>query len=323
MHTPTLLLQWSAETLKEQYPRLSTTRIIDVKSDGEAAPGTPVSLRMEVAGEQPLQLTGTVHRAHPGQWQVRVNMGITERRTLEEMFKRAKVEPLPRAQQRFAFVFEADLQGFGPAWVQNISQGGLFIATNIAPPVGSIVRVRLKLPNAETKPEVEARVAWCGTSKENGREGFGVQLLNITPELEQQVAQLLTAAEQRQGKRALVADDDDELRAVLTELLQTQGYDVIQASNGTSARDLALHHVAELKVIVLDLGMPELDGFDVLTQIRQPTRDHGVPIIVITGSDLEKARCARDLGADEAVLKGFSGDEFLALVDSVTLTRPA
>src|SRR5437660_12858352 len=77
--------------------------------------------------------------------------------------------------------------------------------------------------------------------------------------------------------RALVIDDDDGLRAVVASHLADQGYDVVQASDATRALS-AIDHTP-LDLVVLDVDLPGVDGFDVLRQLRRVT---DAPVIVIT-----------------------------------------
>ena len=116
---------------------------------------------------------------------------------------------------------------------------------------------------------------------------------------------------------ALVADDDRLIRAQLGDLLRARGHQVLEASTGEEAAAAALASLDELQVVLLDLTMPDKDGFDVLTEIREPTRARGIPIVVLTGGTAEQAQCAVALGADEAFIKGASPEELGALLDVV------
>ena len=84
---------------------------------------------------------------------------------------------------------------------------------------------------------------------------------------------------QTTGRRVLLIDDDAMDRAVLTEALQLQGYDVTGAADGRKGLDL--FKPGSYDVVVTDLGMPELSGWEVIEGVRQV--DGEVPVIVITG----------------------------------------
>lgn len=108
--------------------------------------------------------------------------------------------------------------------------------------------------------------------------------------------------------RILVADDDPQLVRALTLLLQGQGDEVITAADGEEALRLAGREGPD--ACLIDLGMPLLDGIDVIQGIR---RGSAVPILVVSGrtADDEKVR-ALDAGADDYVTKPFSVPELLA-----------
>jgi CheY-like chemotaxis protein len=101
------------------------------------------------------------------------------------------------------------------------------------------------------------------------------------------------------GKRVLVADDDAAFRRQVVELLAVvEDLQVIEAANGREA----LSHVARRMpdLLLLDLLMPEMDGFEVLHQLRADKRAMNLPVLVVTGKDLipaEKAHIKRKMAA--------------------------
>ncbi len=123
------------------------------------------------------------------------------------------------------------------------------------------------------------------------------------------------------GKIAIVVDDDRTVRAILLDALAARGYQVVEAATGREAIDAVSGALSRLELVVLDLTLPDMDGFEVLTQIREPTKDAGVGIIVVTGSDGEMARLAVEFGADDVLLKGSSLEEIAAHVDLVVAER--
>ncbi len=122
--------------------------------------------------------------------------------------------------------------------------------------------------------------------------------------------------------RVLVVDDEPQMRRALHLNLTARGYDVVTAEDGTSA--LNEHAIREPDVIVLDLGLPDIDGLDVIRAIRTSSQ---VPIVVLSarvGSSDKVA--ALDLGADDFVTKPFDMDELLARLRAATrraLPEPA
>lgn len=94
-----------------------------------------------------------------------------------------------------------------------------------------------------------------------------------------------------------------------------RGFDVVEASDGAEAIAAVMTNLDRLAVVLLDLTMPNVDGFDVLSEIRGPTRERKIPIVVVTGAATEQAQAAMALGADQAVMKGATLEEIGALVD--------
>lgn len=110
--------------------------------------------------------------------------------------------------------------------------------------------------------------------------------------------------------RILLADDDDQLQRALRITLTARGYEVLQARNGAEAIDLAANGHPDL--IVLDLGMPRVEGIDVIRAVRSWS---SVPILVLSGrTDSSEKVEALDAGADDYVTKPFAMDELLARI---------
>ena len=108
----------------------------------------------------------------------------------------------------------------------------------------------------------------------------------------------------------LVVDDDQEVLRMVNRLFQLEGYDVVSAADGKSAMALLEEHEPDL--IVLDIMMPELNGFQVLDLVRQSS---DVPIIMLTArSEVTTLHNALALGADDYVKKPFHTRELLARV---------
>jgi two-component system, OmpR family, KDP operon response regulator KdpE len=108
--------------------------------------------------------------------------------------------------------------------------------------------------------------------------------------------------------KVLVIDDEPPIRKLLRMGLSTQGYDILEASNGK----IALEKLAEgPALIILDLGLPDIQGHDLLRMIRG--RNESVPIVVLSSRGDEAGKVqALDLGADDYLTKPFGMDELLA-----------
>jgi two-component system KDP operon response regulator KdpE len=110
--------------------------------------------------------------------------------------------------------------------------------------------------------------------------------------------------------RILLVDDEVSIQRSLVPLLQTHGYEVEVAGTGQYALKLAAERPPDL--IVLDLGLPDLDGTEVCRRIREGS---AVPIIILSARDRETDKVrALDLGADDFVTKPFGPDELLARI---------
>jgi two-component system, OmpR family, KDP operon response regulator KdpE len=107
----------------------------------------------------------------------------------------------------------------------------------------------------------------------------------------------------------LVVDDEPAIRRFLRTSLASQGYDVIEAENGGRALDLLRHKAADM--LVLDLGLPDINGLEVIDRVRD--QGWSVPIIVLSSRTDETGKVdALDRGADDYITKPFGIDELLA-----------
>jgi two-component system KDP operon response regulator KdpE len=108
--------------------------------------------------------------------------------------------------------------------------------------------------------------------------------------------------------KILVVDDEPPIRKLLRMGLTSQGYDILEAPDGKTALELLAKKPA---LVILDLGLPDIDGHDLLQRIRH--RAENVPIIVLSSRGDEAGKVAAlDLGADDYVTKPFGMDELFA-----------
>jgi DNA-binding response OmpR family regulator len=118
--------------------------------------------------------------------------------------------------------------------------------------------------------------------------------------------------------RVLVVEDDDAIAEVLQRQLRMEGYEVRTAGDGVSALDVAHSFLPDL--VILDLGLPRLDGIEVAKQLR--ARDD-TPILVLTARDAVEARVeGLDSGADDYLVKPFDREELLARLRALLRRRP-
>jgi len=110
--------------------------------------------------------------------------------------------------------------------------------------------------------------------------------------------------------KILVIDDEPPIRKLLRMGLSTQGYEILDAPNGKTALSLL---DSKPDLVILDLGLPDIQGHDLLRMIR--ARNDSVPIVVLSSRGDEAGKVqALDLGADDYVTKPFGMDELLARI---------
>lgn len=114
-------------------------------------------------------------------------------------------------------------------------------------------------------------------------------------------------------RRVLVVDDDEDIRVILEAVLQRAGLDVITAATGREALRRTFEDHPDL--VILDLGLPDLDGLEVLARLRDMS---DLPVLVLTARGLEQEKVEGfGRGADDYVTKPFSNAELIARVEAL------
>lgn len=114
--------------------------------------------------------------------------------------------------------------------------------------------------------------------------------------------------------KILIIEDEDILRDIIGEILTAENYQIFEAQNGKEGLEIAFLHLPDL--VICDVMMPEIDGYEVLTQLRQHKLTTTTPFIFLTAKASKfDQRQGMNLGADDYLIKPFTRKE---LLDSVT-----
>jgi putative two-component system response regulator len=124
------------------------------------------------------------------------------------------------------------------------------------------------------------------------------------------------SADNGKPRQVLVVDDDPNIALLLSELLETEGHDVSCAHDGVEALAAVAERPPDL--ILLDLDMPHLGGFEVCRLLKSDPRTRLIPVVIVTGQTAQESRLqAWDLGADEFLTKPFHRLEVIARCQSL------
>ena len=116
--------------------------------------------------------------------------------------------------------------------------------------------------------------------------------------------------------RILIADDERDIRELITFILTFAGHEVFPTTNGEEAYQLATQIIPDL--MVLDVRMPRMTGYEVCEQIKSNTMTKDIPIVFLSAKGQEcEVRMGIDAGADEYILKPFSPEQLIERVNSI------
>lgn len=116
--------------------------------------------------------------------------------------------------------------------------------------------------------------------------------------------------------RILVAEDEDAIREFVVINLKRAGYDVVATANGKQAVEAFERENGNFSAVLLDIMMPEMDGFEVCQHIREKSQSVGIIMLSAKSQEMDKVRGLM-LGADDYVTKPFSPSELTARVDAL------
>lgn len=120
----------------------------------------------------------------------------------------------------------------------------------------------------------------------------------------------------KRKKRILVVEDEPDLRNGLRIRLEASGYEIMEAENGESALDMIQKQAPDL--IVLDLMLPRMGGYDVARELKSHEKHRNIPIVILTVRSQERdVKKGFDVGADAYITKPYKSTELLRTIDEL------
>lgn len=118
------------------------------------------------------------------------------------------------------------------------------------------------------------------------------------------------------AKKVLIADDEEDVKAVLQMFLQSRGYDVITAYDGLDAIDQVNREKPDL--VLLDIMMPMIDGFEVCRKIKANPDTNPIPVVMLSAAGhAESVQKGLDVGAVDYLVKPFEPEQLLKLIQKI------
>lgn len=115
------------------------------------------------------------------------------------------------------------------------------------------------------------------------------------------------------NKRVLVVDDEKDVCETISLMLEGAGHETLIAANGEDALKMATDEKPDL--VLLDILLPGIDGFEVLSKLKVDTETQRIPIIIVSGKrDAESVLKAKNLGSNEYLMKPFTAQELLKII---------
>jgi len=241
--------------------------------------------------------------------------------------------PRRRAEPRVAAAFRVSYETLNElvtAYTGDVSRGGLYVKTTKFLPMGAVVRIHLRMPGEGPELRAVARVAYVldeAEAKAHKRSpGMGMEFLDVggaplADEIARYIARESPEVElppppAGMSSRVLVVDDDIWHRERAAQLMREAGHDVVTADNGVKALGLALQLAPD--VILTDVQMPVMDGWQLVRMLRARPTLAQIPVIFVTALDSDEQRLqGYRLGVDDYISKPFNDDELALRVQRV------
>jgi uncharacterized protein (TIGR02266 family) len=235
---------------------------------------------------------------------------------------------LGRVAAKFRVRFHS-LDDLVVTYTHDISQGGLFIGSTQFLPVGTVVQLRVELPDGAEPAPIIARVAYVlGTdeAKSRGRNpGMGMEFLDtggteVAARIAAYLANLLGEGPRHdpasEPADVLVVDDSETYREQAAKTMRAEGHRVTTATNGLEALGVALRQAPD--IILSDVNMPVMDGWQFLRMLRSRPSVANVPVVFLTtlGGESERLK-GYQLGVDDYIPKPFDERELVLRVTRI------
>jgi CheY-like chemotaxis protein len=136
----------------------------------------------------------------------------------------------------------------------------------------------------------------------------------LPPQKQAMLERLHTSSEVLRGRKVLVVDDDARNIFALTSVLENHDVDVISATNGRHAIDI-IKSTPDLAMVLMDIMMPEMDGYETMREIRKDPQYRTLPILALTAKAMrgDREKCL-DAGASDYISKPVNTDQLLSLM---------
>lgn len=202
----------------------------------------------------------------------------------------------------------------------NLSAGGLCFYSDTLYPLGAQIFCRVSFPGRAEPFEAVGVIAWF-TRVERDLHNYqlGLEFSHVAPEHRVALDQLLAkppAAARARSKRLLLVDDDEDLRLALKLRFESLGFEVLTAANGLEGLQKGRDERPDL--IILDLMLPSLNGYEVCRLLKFDQKYRAIPIILCTArSRAEDMAMGLQVGADAFITKPFDGKALIAKTEEL------
>ena len=209
----------------------------------------------------------------------------------------------------------------------NLSLGGLCLYSDILYPIGAQLFCAISLPGRAKPLETVGTVAWFHKIDQDAH-GYklGLEFSDLTAHDRAALQALFdrppSPEHAASKRRLLLVDDDEELRCAVGLRFESSGFQVIMAADGLEALRKGRDEHPDL--IILDLMLPQLNGYEVCRLLKFDQKFHHIPIILCTARSRQEDKAMGEaVGADAYVTKPFDGQALIAKVQELLAAKPA